>query len=61
MSVSFILETVEDIISDVIEREDLFWKLIENSVKEGVTIKRKSLPKVINGERETSQKIWPQR
>ena len=52
MSVSFILETVEDIISDVIEREDLFWKLIENSVKEGVTIKRKSLPKVINGERD---------
>lgn len=52
MSVLFILETAEDIISDVTEREEIFWKLIENSVKEGVTIKRKSLPKVVNGERD---------
>lgn len=57
MSVLFILETAEDLFSQVMEREDLFWDLIENSVKSNVSIKRTGIPRVLRGERDVSKKL----
>lgn len=57
MSVLFILETAEDFFSQLMEREDLFWNLIENSVKSNVSIKRTGIPRVLRGERDVSKKL----
>ena len=57
MSVLFILETAEDIISEITERADLLWTLIENSVKDGFQIKRIALPKVISGTRDIPKNL----
>lgn len=57
MSVLFLLETAEDIISEITEREDLLWALIENSVKDTVVIKRIPLPKVISGTRDIPKNL----
>lgn len=57
MSVLFILETAEDIFSQIMEREDLFWGLVENSVKNGVSIKRTDISKILTGERDVSKDL----
>lgn len=57
MSVLFILETAEDIFSQIMEREDLFWDLVENSVKNGVSIKRTDISKILTGERDVSKDL----
>lgn len=57
MSVLFILETAEDIFSQIMEREDLFWDLVENSVKNGVPIKRTDISKILTGERDVSKDL----
>lgn len=57
MSVLFILETAEDISSQIIEREDVFWHLVENSVKSGVSITRTDISKVLNGKRDVPKKL----
>lgn len=57
MTVVFILETAEDIFSQIIEREDVFWNLVENSVKSGVSITRTDISKVLNGKRDVSKRL----
>ncbi len=57
MSVLFILETAEDLFSQVMEREDLFWDLIENSVKSDISIKRTDISKVLSGKRDVSKDL----
>lgn len=57
MSVLFILETAEDIFSQIMEREDLFWDLIENSVKSNVSIKKIDISKILSGERDVSKDL----
>ena len=57
MSVLFILETAEDIFPPNIERENVFWNLVENSVKSGVSITRTDISKVLNGKRDVPKKL----
>lgn len=57
MSVLFILETTEDISPHILEREDLFWNLVEHSVKEAISLPRTDISKVINGTRDVSKKL----
>ena len=57
MSVLFILETAEDVFPQIIEREDLFWNLVEHSVKSGVSITKTDISKVLNGTRDVSKNL----
>lgn len=57
MSVLFILETAEDIFSQIMEREDLFWNLVEDSVKSDVSVKRTDISKILTGERDVSKEM----
>ena len=57
MSVLFILETAEDIFPQIIERENVFWNLVENSVKSGVSITRTDISKVLNGKRDVPKNL----
>ena len=57
MTVLFILETAEDISSQTNKREEVFWNLVENSVKSGVSITRTDISKVLNGSRDVPKKL----
>lgn len=60
MSALFILETAEDIFSQTMERSDMFWDLVENSVKSKVRIQRADVSKILNGSRDVPKKMAAQ-
>lgn len=60
MSALFILETIEDIFPQIMEREDLFWNIVENSVRNRSLMKRIDVSKIINGNRDISKNLAKQ-
>lgn len=55
MSILCILNTASDIFSEITERDVLFWRLIDHSVKENVKIQRVDVSKILNGSRDISK------